>query len=163
MKDNLSPDGIPEQHSARLEWWRQARFGLFIHYGPVSLSGKEISWSRGSSIPVEEYDNLYKQFNPVLYNANDWVSVAKEADIWINTGIADNQKQIFATDERLKVIKAYQKKALFNNNAIKNNAGGIDYFESGLVKPQIILKDLIKIFHPELMQDYQFVFYKKLE
>ncbi len=78
-KDVNSAASFPEQHAPRLEWWQQARFGLFIHYGPVSLSGKEIGWSRGSSIPVDQYDNLYKDFNPVLYNADEWVSVAKAA------------------------------------------------------------------------------------
>jgi len=65
---------------ARLEWWKDARFGMFIHWGPVSLKGTEISWSRGGSgIPIEEYDALYKQFNPVNYNADEWVKLAKDA------------------------------------------------------------------------------------
>src|SRR5450759_218363 len=64
----------------RLEWWKDARFGMFIHWGPVSLKGTEIGWSRGGSgIPVEEYDNLYKQFNPVKFYADEWVKLAREA------------------------------------------------------------------------------------
>jgi alpha-L-fucosidase len=63
----------------RLEWWKDARFGLFIHWGPVSLKGTEISWSRGKEIPIEEYDALYKQFNPVNFNALEWVKIAKAA------------------------------------------------------------------------------------
>lgn len=55
------------------------RFGMFIHWGPVSLRGTEIGWSRGSQVPVEEYDNLYKEFNPVLFNADTWVKTAKDA------------------------------------------------------------------------------------
>ena len=61
---------------------------MFIHWGPVSLKGTEISWSRGGErrgregkgeIPVEVYDNLYKQFNPVRFNAEQWVSIARSA------------------------------------------------------------------------------------
>jgi alpha-L-fucosidase len=55
------------------------RFGMFIHWGPVALKGTEISWSRGREIPVEVYDNLYKEFNPELFNAADWVGTAKAA------------------------------------------------------------------------------------
>ena len=69
----------PEQFEARLAPWRAARFGMFIHWGPVSLKGTEIGWSRGSQVPIEEYDNLYKKFNPVKFNADAWVSVAKAA------------------------------------------------------------------------------------
>ena len=65
-----------EQHMKR---WQDARFGMFIHWGPVSLKGTEIGWSRGREIPLEEYDNLYKQFNPVNFNADEWVSIAKAA------------------------------------------------------------------------------------
>ncbi|MBJ6369567.1 alpha-L-fucosidase [Snuella sedimenti] len=55
------------------------RFGMFIHWGPVSLRGEEIGWSRGKQIPIEEYDNLYKEFNPVLFDAKAWVKAAKDA------------------------------------------------------------------------------------
>lgn len=63
----------------RLEWWKDARFGMFIHWGPVSIKGTEIGWSRGKEWSVEEYDNLYKQFNPVKFNALEWVRIAKAA------------------------------------------------------------------------------------
>ena len=59
--------------------WRAKRYGMFIHWGPVSLTGKEIGWSRGNETPIEKYDNLYKQFNPTKFNADEWVSIAKAA------------------------------------------------------------------------------------
>ena len=55
------------------------RFGMFIHWGPVSLTGHEIGWSRGAQTPIEEYDNLYKKFNPTKFNADQWVAIAKAA------------------------------------------------------------------------------------
>jgi len=64
---------------ANLEWWKDARFGMFIHWGPVSIKGTEIGWSRGKEWTIEEYDGLYKQFNPVKFNALEWVKIAKTA------------------------------------------------------------------------------------
>lgn len=55
------------------------RFGMFIHFGPVSLRGTEIGWSRNKEVPKEDYDNLYKEFNPMLFNADTWVKTAKNA------------------------------------------------------------------------------------
>ena len=63
----------------RIEEWKDARFGMFIHWGPVTLKGTEIGWSRGREVPVEEYDNLYRQFNAPLFDANKWVTIAKAA------------------------------------------------------------------------------------
>ncbi|PTS99031.1 hypothetical protein DBR11_13550 [Pedobacter sp. HMWF019] len=64
---------------AVLDDFMDQRFGMFIHWGPVTLRGTEIGWSRGTSVPVQDYDNLYKEFNPVLFNADIWVKTAKDA------------------------------------------------------------------------------------
>jgi alpha-L-fucosidase len=79
---------LDNDRAARMAWWREARFGMFIHYGPVSLTGKELSWSRANSntncpnhgeTPVAVYDNLYKSFNPTNFNAAEWADIAKSA------------------------------------------------------------------------------------
>ncbi|SPE50527.1 conserved exported hypothetical protein [Verrucomicrobia bacterium] len=69
----------PPADPAAVAHWQSLRFGMFIHWGPVSLTGREIGWSRGDQTPIEVYDNLYKQFNPTNFNANEWVSLAKAA------------------------------------------------------------------------------------
>lgn len=62
-----------------LKGFMDKRFGMFIHWGPVNLRGTEIGWSRGHQVQVDEYDNLYKEFDPVLFNADKWAKAAKDA------------------------------------------------------------------------------------
>ncbi len=72
----------------RLRWWAEARFGIFVHWGPVSLKGTEISWSRANTnpkcpnrgpIPADVYDNLYKEFNPTNFDAGQWIGLVRAA------------------------------------------------------------------------------------
>jgi len=81
----------PTQRDARMGWWREARFGLFIHWDMSSIAGTEISWSRKAPRPLDigdapagyvadpVYDQLYRQFNPQRFNAAEWVGLAKKA------------------------------------------------------------------------------------
>ena len=90
------------------------------------------------------------------------VHQGSEADLWINTGAARTLAEIRAIDERLSRIKPFHAGAVYNNDARAGIHGGNDFFESGVVNPHIILKDMIKIFHPDLLPDDHLHYYKKL-
>ncbi len=92
----------------------------------------------------------------------DVYNQAQNADIWINTGQANCKQDIISTDKRLEMFTALKNDKIFNRNARTNINGGNDYFESGTVRPDIILKDLIKIFHPELLPEHKLYYYKKI-
>jgi len=61
-----------------IEKWKDLRFGMFICWGPVTLTGEEIGWSRGKPTPIAEYDALYKKWNPDKFDAKAWVKIAKD-------------------------------------------------------------------------------------
>ncbi|MCX6997390.1 MAG: alpha-L-fucosidase [Kiritimatiellaeota bacterium] len=79
----------PAQHDARMQWWREANFGMFIHWGVYAqlggnYQGKEspgvAEWiMRNLQIPKAEYEAIARQFNPVKYDPDAWVRLAKEA------------------------------------------------------------------------------------
>ncbi len=69
----------PSPNDPRLDWWREARFGMFVHWGPVALRGTEIGWSRGAQVPVPEYDALYRSFNPTNFDARAWTRLARDS------------------------------------------------------------------------------------
>ncbi len=76
-----------------VEAWKDMRCGMFLCWGPVSLTGREIGWSRGEpawgrrpgvrggrgATPAEVYDDLYKKWRPDKFDAEHWVTVAKDA------------------------------------------------------------------------------------
>ena len=83
------PEETKEQRDARMAWWREAKFGMFIHWGVYAVpagtyQGKQIpgigEWIMCSAkIPMAEYQTYAKNFNPVKFNAEQWVQIAKNA------------------------------------------------------------------------------------
>ena len=69
------PPALPES----VRKFTAGRYGLFLHWGPVSLTGYELGWSRGDKTPAAEYDQLYLRFNPQKFDADEWVKIAKAA------------------------------------------------------------------------------------
>lgn len=78
-----------ETNVQALASWQDAKFGLSVHWDPSALRGVEISWTRGGAgagwvqgaLSAKEYDALYKEFNPALFNAKEWVQ------LWKDTGV----------------------------------------------------------------------------
>ena len=78
-----------EQHDARMRWWREARFGMFIHWGLYAVPAGEYNGKRSerigewimewANIPRVEYEKFTRQFNPVKFDAKEWVRIAKDA------------------------------------------------------------------------------------
>jgi len=73
-----------------VQWFRDAKFAVFVHWNPSCLKKAEISWGRKGprpgidmpakhGVPEEEYNNLYKKFNPKDFNADKWIKMVKDA------------------------------------------------------------------------------------
>ncbi len=113
----------------RMQWWREARFGMFIHWGVYSVpagswDGREIGgigeWIMNrAKIPVADYQRMAKQFNPVNYDPDAWVKMAKDAGM----------KYIVITS------KHHDGFALFETKASKWNVVEATQYGKDLLKP----------------------------
>ncbi len=113
----------------RMAWWREARFGMFIHWGVYSLpagtwNGHQIGsigeWIMNrAKIPVADYQAMAKQFNPVKYDPDAWVRMAKDAGM----------KYIVITS------KHHDGFALFESKASKWNVVDATVYGKDLLKP----------------------------
>lgn len=85
------------------------------------------------------------------------------AEVWLNPGTAVTKADILAKDARFRDFKSFQNGRIYNNNKRMSSAGGNDFWETGVVRPDLILSDLITILHPEAMESDSLHFYQKVE
>ena len=88
---------------------------------------------------------------------------AKDADIWISPSYYSSLEAIEKANEHYKKFKAFQTKNIYSFVNKTGQTGGVLYFELGMARPDLVLKDLVKICHPELLIDYEPYFFKRLD
>lgn len=112
-------------------------------------AGADFLWSDNDSIgsvPVD-FEAVYER--------------AADADYWLpNTGTWHTLADVAAEDPRYEGFAAYENGAIYNNNGRVNEFGGNDYWETGISNPEMVLADLIAIFHPDLLPDHELVFFQ---
>lgn len=85
------------------------------------------------------------------------------ADVWLNPGTATTKDDILAIDSRFREFKSFQTGRIYNNNKRMSPTGGNDFWETGVVRPDLILSDLITILHPKLTESDSLYFYQKVK
>ena len=85
------------------------------------------------------------------------------ADYWINPGFASSIADIVGSDERLSDFQAVTYGHVYNSNKRVSRDIANDYWESGIVMPDVILADLVSIFHPKLLPDHELFYYKVID
>lgn len=88
---------------------------------------------------------------------------AQDAAYWIGAADHVNLQEMENADPRYAHFSAFQNGNIYTYSQKKGATGGLEYFELGYLRPDLILKDLIKILHPELLEDYESYFYQKLD
>lgn len=88
---------------------------------------------------------------------------AERADFWLHTGFITSLNGVAGFDSRYSNFKPFREKRVYNNDLRLTADGGNDFWESGVVRPDLILEDLISIFHPEISREHQLYYYRKLD
>ncbi|MEH2444249.1 MAG: ABC transporter substrate-binding protein [Nostoc sp.] len=114
-------------------------------------AGANYLWSNDKS-----FGSLPLSFEVVLERAAN-------ADYWLNFSQSwNNLKDLVAEDNRYADFKAVKQGNLYNNNARVNENGGNDYWENGISNPDVVLSDLLKIIHSDILPNHQLFYYRKL-
>ena len=88
---------------------------------------------------------------------------AHDADLWIGVGNFSTLKEIEAADHRYAQFKPFRSRSVYTYDARKGAKGGSEFLELGYLRPDLILKDLVKIAHPDLLKDHELYFHRRLE
>jgi iron complex transport system substrate-binding protein len=99
---------------------------------------------------------LFLDFESVLATAGD-------AEYWLNPGQWESLEDGLKADRRFRLFGAFREGRVYNNDARVAPAGGNDYFESGYLRADLVLADLIAIFHPGVLPDHELYYYRRLD
>lgn len=146
-----------------------------INKKPLVMSGKSFKgtwWMPGgrnySSILTNDAGGFYPYYsvdtntNSLPLSLEKVVSDFLDADFWISPG-ANSLKELISEESRYADFKPVIKQNVYEPNNRSLFSGANDFWETGMLRPDLLLKDLVRIFHPELLPNHELYFYKKLE
>ena len=123
---------------------------------PSSYVARLIADAGGQYVYTQDTGN---QSRPI--DTEEAYRLAEMSDCWINVGSAASLKELAEIVPKFMDTRPVREGRVYNNNRRTNPSGGNDYWESGVIHPDLILQDLIRIFHPELT-DAEPTYYRKL-
>lgn len=147
---------------------------LVLSYSPSIFSGQDYrgTWSLpgGKSYTAQLFRDAGANYRYAQDSTNTSIGSNMEevlmnfnqTDIWIGVQ-ASSLKELGQTDNKYRLFKAFKEGKVFNINKRSNAAGGNDYWESGVARPDLLLSDMIKICHPNLFPDYELTYYEQLK
>ncbi|NDV59072.1 iron ABC transporter substrate-binding protein [Bacteroides sp. 519] len=140
---------------------------------PTVLSGQDFrgSWSMpgGKSFNAQLFKDAGGDYFYQKDNSTGSLSTTIEealinfnkADVWVNVQ-ANTLAELALTDSKYKLFKAFREGKVYNNNKRITGSGGNDYWEGAVARPDLLLSDMIKIFHPEVLPNYELTYMQQL-
>ncbi|NDV66792.1 ABC transporter substrate-binding protein [Bacteroides sp. 224] len=141
---------------------------------PTVLSGQDFrgSWSMpgGRSFNAQLFrdagGSYYYENDKGTGSINNTIEEALvhfgKADVWVGVQ-ANTLEELGKMDSKYKLFKAYKGGNVYNANKRVNETGGNDYWEGAVARPDLLLSDMMKVFHPELLPEYEFTYIQKVE
>jgi len=99
----------------------------------------------------------------IALNVETVLDRAQHADFWIGPGQFTTYSQLADAHKAYTQLDAYKNKTVYSFSSLKGETGGIIYYELAPNRPDLVLKDLVKILHPELLPEHEFYFFRALE
>lgn len=131
--------------------------GVFYAPGGRSYSAEAIASAGGRYVFGEDEGTASLAFADL----EEIIDVSEDVAFWINATTAyQTLADIAADDPRLAALPAAEAANVWNYDRISTPSGGVGFFELGVLRPDLILRDLIEVFHPGTLDGHEFVFYR---
>ena len=111
----------------------------------------------------ESYYTKHDSDTSVAVDLEEAYLLASAADTWINVGPCNTLAELTAQNPKFADVPAVRNRQVFNNNRRQTPAGGSDFWESGVIRPDLVLHDLCAVFNPQAADTAELYYYKRLE
>jgi len=131
--------------------------GIWYAPSPLSYTAELVRDAGGRYIWADQ--NTNKWFN---FSLEEALLQGKNADIWIHPSNFKTPEEVLQNERRVDLIKAWKEKRVYQNDKRVGPVGGNDFYEEAVVRPDLVLEDLIKVFYPNFFEDSSMRWYRNI-